>query len=129
MQIEAASDANGDHRGGSSALETAGHPVIRIILRDILDLGGEFFLGKWPRLRQADCWSIDPFDQPNLGNDNTKALRAEFAQPGNSRSYKPLLESDGLKIYGDAAHLDAAGASVGSLVAEFLGRRSRGDYL
>jgi transaldolase / glucose-6-phosphate isomerase len=66
------------------ALETAGHPVIRRVLTDALDLGEEFYVWEMATAVAGALLGINPFDQPNVqeSKDNTKALLEEFKRNG-----------------------------------------------
>ncbi len=131
VQIKLVSDADEATERALEALEAAGHPVIRIILRDILDLGEEFFRWEVATATAGALLGIDPFDQPNVqeSKDNTKSLLAEYRTQGKLPEEKPLLESDGLKVYGDAATLGAAASSVGGVLTAFLNQARPGDYV
>ena len=56
-------------------------------------------------------------------------MLAEYRAQGKFPEEKPILESDGLKIYGDAATLGAADSSVGAVLAAFLNQARPGDYV
>jgi transaldolase/glucose-6-phosphate isomerase len=131
VHIKLVSDADEATEVALQALEAAGHPVIRIILRDVLDLGAEFFRWEVATATAGALLGIDPFDQPNVqeSKDNTKSLLAEYRAQGKFPEGKPLLDSDGLEIYGDAAILGAADSSVGGVLAAFLNQARRGDYV
>jgi transaldolase / glucose-6-phosphate isomerase len=66
------------------ALETAGHPVVTLTLRDTLDLGGEFLRWEIATAVAGAILGIDPFDQPNVqeSKDNTKRVLAQFKSKG-----------------------------------------------
>lgn len=131
VQIKLASDADEATEAALRALEAAGHPVIRIILRDILDLGAEFFRWEVATAAAGALLGIDPFDQPNVqeSKDNTKSLLAAYRAQGKFPEEKPILESDGLQVYGDAETLGAADSSVGGVLAAFLNQARPGDYV
>jgi transaldolase/glucose-6-phosphate isomerase len=131
VQIKLASDADGAAEGALKVLEAAGHPVIRIVLQDILDLGAEFFRWEVATATAGEILGIDPFDQPNVqeSKDNTKRLLAEYRAQGKFPEGKALLDSDGLTVYGDAAALAGAASSVGGLLTAFLNQARPGDYV
>jgi transaldolase/glucose-6-phosphate isomerase len=56
-------------------LETAGHPVVRLTLKDRLDLGAEFH--RWEvATALASAWlGVNPFDQPNVAESKTNTER------------------------------------------------------
>ena len=131
VQIKLTSEADAATEAGLQALEAAGHPVIRIILRDVLDLGAEFFRWEVATAAAASLMGIDPFDQPTVreSKENTRDLLAEYRAQGKFSDGDPLFESDGLTVYGDGATQSAAGTSVGGALAAFLTQARPGDYV
>ena len=89
--------------------------MIRIVLQDVLDLGAEFFRWEVATAAAGALLGIDPFDQPNVqeSKENTKSLLAEFCARGQFPEEKPMLESDCIKFFGDAAALGAAPSRSG----------------
>jgi len=86
VHLRLGDDRSLDARG--EALEKAGHPVIRISLRDPLDLGAQFFLWEFAVATAGALLGVDAFDQPNVqeSKDNTnrilgEAMKAAMAQP------------------------------------------------
>ena len=69
---------------GLDALAAAGHPVIQRELRDVYDLGAEFFI--WEFATACAGWrlGINPFDQPNVqeAKDATRELLSEYSKSG-----------------------------------------------
>jgi transaldolase / glucose-6-phosphate isomerase len=67
-------------------LESAGHPVAHVELREPIELGGEFFRWEFATAVAGAVLGINPFDQPNVqeAKDNTKRLLAagEVPDPG-----------------------------------------------
>jgi transaldolase/glucose-6-phosphate isomerase len=111
------------------ALEAAGHPVVRLALTDIYDLGEQFFL--WEIAVAFAGWrlGIDPFDQPNVqeSKDATKELLASFARDGKLQEQTQLATDDTLTIYADDSSL--AAGSVAEVVKAHLARVKAGDYV
>ena len=68
----------------AAALEAAGHPIVRITLSDVYDLGAEFFRWEMATVAASAILQIDPLDQPNVteSKNNTRALLAEYQQTG-----------------------------------------------
>jgi transaldolase / glucose-6-phosphate isomerase len=81
-------------------IRAAGHPVVRLDLKDKYALGGEFFRWEFATAVAGSILGIHPFDQPNVQKtkDLTAGLLAEFAAPGElphveaSNSLQALLE-------------------------------------
>lgn len=76
-----------------SALADAGHPIIRRELKDLYDLGAEFFT--WEFATACAGWrlGINPFDQPNVqeAKDATKELLELFVSHGRLPDASPTL--------------------------------------
>jgi len=96
------------------ALETAGHPVVRISLRDLSDLGAEFY--RWEAATAlAGAWlGINPFDQPNVAESkaNTDRVLQQLVSATSPSAPAPA----------DPAHLRDA-------LAAWLAGITPGDYV
>ena len=86
------------------ALEDAGHPVVRINLNDIYDLGGEFFRWEMAIAIAGMIIGIHPFNQPNVEAAKVLARKmiAEYQKKGKLPQLKPTLTEDGITVYSDA---------------------------
>jgi transaldolase/glucose-6-phosphate isomerase len=124
---DAAQDAN------VAALEKAGHPVVRIELTDLINLGEEFFLWEIATAVAGSLLGINAFDQPNVqeSKDYTKNFLDEYKKNGRLPEEEPVLIADGVKIYGDAATREALkGAStLDAALKAHLARVKAGDYV
>jgi glucose-6-phosphate isomerase len=141
VHLELDSEAEGSDEEALDALEAAGHPVLRISLRDKLDLGQEFFRWEVATATVGALLGIDPFDQPNVqeSKDNTNRLLQQFVSEGKFGEERAVLEADGIRLFASPeirATLDAALAAEGgkaSLVegylAAFLNQARPGDYV
>lgn len=74
-------DHAADPVSGVDAIEAAGHPVLRIVVDDRHDLGGEFVRWEMATAFAGVLLGINPFDQPNVAEskDNTNEVLAEVA--------------------------------------------------
>jgi hypothetical protein len=68
------------------SLEEAGHPIVRIHIRDSNDLGEEFFRWEFATATAGALLGIDPFDEPNVkeSKDNTNRILSEGLTGGGS---------------------------------------------
>lgn len=86
-----------------NALRTAGHPIAEIILKDLYDLGGEFF--RWEMATAIAGWriGIQSFNQPNVESAKVLARKMvkEYSEKGKLPEIKPSLEENGIKVYSD----------------------------
>ena len=89
-------------------LESAGHPVVRLDLRDRYDLGAEFFRWEFATAVAGTVLGINPFGQPNVqeAKDSTDQVLREYRASGR---------------------LPDVAAS--SSLAVFLAQATTGDYL
>jgi transaldolase/glucose-6-phosphate isomerase len=118
-----------------SALEAAGHPVIRFTLLEKLDLVQEMFLWEVATATAGAVLEINPFDQPNVqeSKDYTMSLLGDFQKNGKLPEIPgevKLLESGNVVLYTDQANAAAlAGKSVQEIVTAHLARVGSGDYV
>ena len=75
---------DGTHDAKIQVLEDAGHPVVRLHLDDLYDLGGQFFLWEMATVVAGSRLGINPFDQPNVEAAKVLARRtvAEYQEKG-----------------------------------------------
>ena len=68
-----------------SALEKAGHPVVRISMADIYDLGQEFFRWEIATAVAGSILGINAFNQPDVEASKivTKNLTSEYEKNGS----------------------------------------------
>ncbi|HEV8242459.1 MAG TPA: bifunctional transaldolase/phosoglucose isomerase [Nitrospirales bacterium] len=116
-----------------AALEKADHPVIRVELTDLLNLGEEFFRWEMATAVAGSLLGINAFDQPNVqeSKDYTKNFLDEYKKTGLLPEEEPVLSAEGIKIYGDAANCQALkGAStLEEALKAHLVRVQAGDYV
>ena len=67
-----------------SRLQEAGHPMITLKLKDIYDIGGQFFLWEMATAIAGHFLGINPFDQPNVEDAKVKAraVVSQYAEKG-----------------------------------------------
>jgi transaldolase/glucose-6-phosphate isomerase len=71
-----------------AALSSAGQPVVRHVLQDSYDVGGEFFRWEFATAVAGAILRINPFDQPNVAESktNTEAVLKRRAPPSPAAS-------------------------------------------
>ena len=84
VYLRLAGDANATLDRQVQALERAGHPVLRITLKDRCDLGAEFFRWEFATAIAGHVLGIHPFDQPNVqeSKDNTQRVLRQVETNG-----------------------------------------------
>jgi glucose-6-phosphate isomerase len=141
VHLKLESEAEGSDEQALNALETAGHPVIRLSLHDKFDLGQEFFCWEVATATAGALLGINPFDQPNVqeSKDNTNRLLQQFLSQGKFGEEELALEADGIQLYSSPeihASLETAAAARGrkshlpeGYLAAFLNQARPGDYV
>jgi transaldolase/glucose-6-phosphate isomerase len=120
----------------ADAIARAGHPLVRITLDDVYDLGEEFFRWEFATAVAASILGVNPFDQPDVeaSKTATRKLTADFERSGALPAETPILTSKGIDLFADettAGILVKRARSEHSLVAYLrahLERLAAGDY-
>ena len=115
------------------ALESAGHPVVRIDCTSLLNLGQEFFRWEVATATAGSLLGINAFDQPNVqeSKDFTKSYLEEFKQNGRLPKESPVFTDGDVRVFADDANRQAlAGAtSLANAAAAHLSHVRTGDYV
>jgi transaldolase/glucose-6-phosphate isomerase len=124
------------HDENLAALEAAGHPVVRIVMKSIDHIGQEFFRFEMATAVAGAVLGINPFNQPDVeaAKIKTRELTSAFEKTGALPAEKPVIALAEADIYTDdanAAALRKAGAdgSLGSWIKAHLSRSGSGDYV
>jgi transaldolase/glucose-6-phosphate isomerase len=136
IDIRTKSEADAAHEEKLAALEHAGHPVVRIVMKGIDHLGQEFFRFEMATAVAGSILGINPFDQPDVeaAKIKTRELTAAFETTGALPPEAPVVSTADADLYTDeanAAALRAAGADgdLASWLKAHLGRSHQGDYV
>src|ERR1043166_3477813 len=110
---------------GVEALASAGHPVIRIAVSNIYDLGQEFFRWEIAVAVAGSILGINPFNQPDVEASKiaTRELTAEFEAKGSLPKETSVFEEDGIKLFGAVK-----GRTLADCLRGHLGTLRAGDY-
>lgn len=109
------------------ALVKLGHPLIVLRLRDIYDLGAEFFRWEFATAVACQCLGVNPFDQPDVESAKVQA-REGLARYEETRSLPeelPALQEGVLTFFGPPPLTSDAGEYFRS----FLSQVKEGDYV
>jgi transaldolase/glucose-6-phosphate isomerase len=134
VRLESGPDADQDAK--VAAIEKAGHPVVRIAMADIYDLGAEFFRWEIATAVAGSIIGINAFNQPDVEASKiaTRELTSAYEKTGSLPAEKPILEGAGIKLFTDeinAAELAKAAGGDQSLTGYLKAHLSRikaGDY-
>ena len=136
IDIRTEGESDAAHEDGLAALEKAGHPVVRIVMKSIDHLGQEFFRFEMATAVAGAVLGINPFNQPDVEDAKlkTRELTAAFEKSGALPPEKPVMSSAQADLYTDehnAAALRKVGADgdLGSWLKAHLSRSGSGDYV
>ena len=129
--IELAGRADPSQRQAMDGLERAGHPVARITMKDIGEIGGEFFRWEIATAVAGSIMHIDPFDQPDVEASKlkTRALTDAFETSHALPEERPVFRADGFALYADAHNAAELGRhdTLAGYLKSHLGRVHGGD--
>ena len=119
-----------------TALEAAGHPVLRLSLEDAYDLGGEFFRWEVATAVIAHGLGVNPFDEPNVSEskENTRTVLEAFQKTGKFTNETPWARAPGIELYGPPGDPPPGGSIGGEPelarhLEGWLAARPAGSYL
>ena len=134
LRLEGATDAGQD--AAVTALEQAGHPVVRIDLASKAHLPQEFFRFEIATAVAGAVLGINPFDQPDVeaSKIKTRELFSAAEKDGALPAETPVAEDETFALYTDPANADAlrkagAGTDPVSWIKAQIGRVGAGDYV
>jgi transaldolase / glucose-6-phosphate isomerase len=134
IRTEGEDDAGHDEK--LAALEKAGHPVARIVVKSIDHIGQEFFRFEMATAVAGAILGINPFNQPDVESAKikTRELTAAFEKTGALPTETPAMSTANADLYTDEANvavLRKAGAdgSLGSWLKAHLSRAGTDDYV
>ena len=114
-----------------AALEKAGHPVVRISLPNIYNLGQEFFRWEIATAVAGSIIGINAFNQPDVeaSKIETKKLTSQYEATGSLPPDVPFFEASGVKLFADEKNVAAVhGPTLADVLKAHLSRLKAGDY-
>jgi len=134
LRTEGENDAGHDEK--LDALEQAGHPVVRIVMKSIEHIGQEFYRFEMATAVAGAILGINPFNQPDVeaAKVKTRELTAAFEKSGSLPEEQPVISTNEADLYTDgtnASELRKAGAdgTLESWLKAHFSRIDAGDYV
>ncbi len=114
-----------------TALRQAGQPVLVFDLKDVYDLGAEFYRWEMAIAVASVVLGINGFDQPDVqdNKDRTAQKIAEYRRTGVLDEGQPLWESNQCKIFGKALEGMSNASNLREIIQLFLNQARKDDYI
>jgi transaldolase / glucose-6-phosphate isomerase len=125
------SEAQAEQDAAVDALEAAGHPVVRISIADVYDLGGEIFRWEFATAVAGSVLGINPFDQPDVEASKlaTRKLTTEYERTGSLPPEEPIWQRNGVRLFTDETNAaELHGSTLAEYLRSHLMRIGAGDY-
>ncbi|MGE5366633.1 MAG: bifunctional transaldolase/phosoglucose isomerase [Betaproteobacteria bacterium] len=133
LALKAENDA--EHEAKLKKLETADHPIIRIVPNSLAHIVQEFVRFEIATAVAGAVIGINPFDQPDVeaSKVKTRDLTSAFEKSGELPRETPVVSEQSLAVFTDKANAAAlrkagAGDDVVSWLAAHFARIGNGDY-
>jgi len=127
--------SDSSHDASIQELERAGHPIVRIVVRDVYDLGQEFFRWEIATAVAGSIIGINPFDQPDVEASKiaTRKLTDEYERTNSLPDETPMWEDEEVRLFADKRNSDALNEvvserSLSEYLRAHLQRLTRNDY-
>jgi transaldolase/glucose-6-phosphate isomerase len=136
IDLRTEGETDGSHDNKLDALEKAGHPVVRIVVKSVDHIGQEFFRFEIATAVAGSILAINPFNQPDVeaAKIKTRELTGAFEKTGALPTEAPVMSTNEVELFTDdnnASALRKAGADgdLGSWLKAHFARARAGDYV
>ena len=121
-------ETDGSHDAALTKLADAGHPVLRLVLKDPMDLGAEFFRWELAAATAGAVLGVNPFDEPDVARakENAANLLTEWRRSRRLPEWPSDVEEDGIVLMTKSSKKPS---SVSRGLAAHLAMAAAGDYL
>ncbi len=130
--LELEGKADPAQRQAVDALARAGHPVVYITVKDIWDIGQEFFRWEIATAVAGSIIGINPFDQPDVeaSKIKTHALTDSYEKTHTLPTQEPVYQENGISLYADPRNAEQLGRhnTLDGYLKSHFGRIEAGDY-
>lgn len=119
-------DGHDEWNSRITELTTAGHPVLKIPINDVYDLGGQMFLWEMATAVAAHLMGINPFDQPDVEatKKHTTRMIEDYKKNKAWLKAQPALVAGDCDVYGDIS-----AATVSEALTNFLSSAAANAYV
>jgi transaldolase / glucose-6-phosphate isomerase len=116
------------HDAALAKLADAGHPALRLTLRDPIDMGAEFFRWELATATAGAVLGVNPFDEPDVARakESASTLLTEWKRSRRLPEWPSDVEEDGIVLMTKS---NKKPGSVSRGLAAHLAMAAPGDYL
>jgi transaldolase/glucose-6-phosphate isomerase len=133
VYLELDGKADRSQREAVAALEKAGHPVARIRIKNLWQIGQEFFRWEIATAVAGAIIGINPFNQPDVeaSKVKTSALTEAFEKSHSLPKEDPVFRENGVALYADPRNSAELGRhnTLSSYLKSHFKRIEAGDYV
>jgi transaldolase / glucose-6-phosphate isomerase len=133
IYVTRAGDDDAAQAAAVAALTQAGHPVIRVALDQVGQLGQLFFVAEIATAVAGAVIGINPFDQPDVEASKVKAraLTDAYEKTGKLQSEPAFHAADGISFFADAQNRKALpkDGPLSAILRAHFTRAGAGDYV
>jgi transaldolase/glucose-6-phosphate isomerase len=129
LRFEGGPDSAQDEK--IAALENVGQPVVRISMKDLYDVGQEFFRWEIATAVAGSILGINAFNQPDVeaSKIETRKLTSEYEKSGSLPPEMPIFEQTGIKLFADPKNASALGnGNLAGRIGAHVNQLRPGDY-
>ncbi len=134
VYIKYLNDAGASLEPAVETIETAGQPLVRLVVNDLYELGQVFFQWEFATAVAGSILHINPFDEPDLGAGEiiTQELAEALERDGTLPEETAVLDHDGMKLFADPVNAKALTSNshltLGGVIRTHIDRLRDGDY-
>jgi glucose-6-phosphate isomerase len=113
LRLDSTADKNQDRQ--VEELAQAGHPVVRIAVEDIYNLGQEFFRWEIATAVAGSILGINAFNQPDVEASKiaTRSLTDAYEKTGSLPQETPFFDGGGIQLFTNSANAAALAKTAG----------------
>lgn len=125
LRLDGADNAATDAH--AATLVKTGHPLVTLRLKDVYDLGAQFFVWEFATAVAGHFLEVNPFDQPDVqsAKKQTEEILKVYLRDGKLPEEPPTLKEGALTVYSPSCQ----GRTLRDCVEGFIKQARPGDYV
>ncbi len=109
----------------------AEHPVVTLDVRDLYEVGAQFYLWEFAVAVACIVLEVNAFDQPNVqdSKDRTKQKIAAYIEKGKLEEPELIWQKDQVKVFGVSFKGMEKCSTIKDLIDQFISLARKDDYI